>query len=273
MFEIVNKNNEFLNKTTFDIILNSNKVTEKSIFILEKIISETTFFWLFFVPMHFLILCLLHKYCFSWYTKKEKQQVDKYTMKTSKTNDRDLNSYNSKEDMWWSMDSIKNSEEAKQFCYDSSNPCPYCDTKFIHTALHCAVYFSDMERLKQVIDLIKKVDGVDDYYFGLSGICDKIFNTKDFRSQNSLILALSIGNIEIIKLLLQIIIGMPRKLEIYIGNNEWIDVNPENEESLNRLLDSYQYKKHQTGKDILDKDQEQQNLTKNEHEKRLRGKR
>ena len=247
--------------------------------------GRTTFFWLFFVPMHFLMFYLLDKYClqpiisdFSWYnsyTKKEKQQVDKYTMKTSKTNDRDLNSYN-KEDMWWSRDSIKHSEEIKQLCYDSSNPCPYCDTKFKHTALHCAVYFNDMERLNEVIDLIKKADEVDNYDFGVSDFDDtifgKIFDTKDFMSQTSLAIALEIGSLEIIKLLLQIItMGRSGRLEMYSGNNEWIFINPENEETIKELIDSFNYKKKtQTGKDVLDKDQEQQNLIKNEHEKRIK---
>jgi hypothetical protein len=39
LFEIVNENKEFLNKTTFDIVINADTCTEKSIFILEKIIS------------------------------------------------------------------------------------------------------------------------------------------------------------------------------------------------------------------------------------------
>lgn len=59
LFEIVNKNNEFLNKTTFDIVLNSNEVTEKSIFILEKIISEKLFAHLDFVDEFFLLKMLL----------------------------------------------------------------------------------------------------------------------------------------------------------------------------------------------------------------------
>jgi hypothetical protein len=39
LFEIINDNKEFLNKTTFDIVINADTCTEKSIFILEKIIS------------------------------------------------------------------------------------------------------------------------------------------------------------------------------------------------------------------------------------------
>jgi hypothetical protein len=39
LFEIVNENKEFLNKTTFDIVINADTCTKKSIFILEKIIS------------------------------------------------------------------------------------------------------------------------------------------------------------------------------------------------------------------------------------------
>ncbi len=228
----------------------------KKIGFVENINFKSTFFWVFVLPTHFLLYCFLSNY---W---------DDIREKTPEIDDTDLNTYSNK-DFWVAR---KNFNSEKQFCYDSSNPCPYCDTKFKHTALHCAVYFSDMERLKEVIELIKKADEVDDYYFGLSGIFGEIFHTKDFRFQTSLILAAEIGNLEIIKLLLQWTKERLVKLEIYSGNNEWMYVNTDDEETLNRLIDSFQYKKKtQTGKDILNKDQEQQDLIKNEHEKRLRG--
>lgn len=180
-------------------------------------------------------------------------------------------------DMSENMNSIED-KEVKQFCYDSSNPCPYCDTKFTHTALHCAVYFSDMERLKEAIELIKKVDGVEDYgvndFYDSNSMCGKIFDTKDFNSRYITNIALSIGNIEIIKFLFQIIKTKgSEKLELCVGNDQFIIINPKNEESIIEAIDLYQYKKKtQTGKYILDKHQEQQDLIKNEHEKRLRGK-
>ena len=195
--------------------------------------------------------------------------------KTPQIDDTDLNSYN-EENMRGNMNSIKY-KEVQRFCYDTSNPCPYCDTKFKHTALHCAVYFSDMERLKEVIDLIKKVDVFDDYgvndFYDSNSICGKIFDTKDFDSRYITNVALSIGNIEIIKFLFQIIkTKRSGKLEVCVGNDQFITINPENKESIIEAIDLYQYKKKtQTGKYILDKHQEQQDLIKNEHEKRLRG--
>lgn len=60
LFEIVNKNNEFLNKTTFDIVLNSNEVTEKSIFILEKI--KALIYHIFYI---FLVSFFWGSVCFS----------------------------------------------------------------------------------------------------------------------------------------------------------------------------------------------------------------
>jgi hypothetical protein len=182
------------------------------------------------------------------------------------------------------MKTPETNEIEKQFFYDTSNPCPYCDTKFKHTALHCAVYFNDIERLKEVIEFFKKVDGVDDYTKGNHNytLYRNIFNKKDFNNQNVLTLAILMKNIDAIKLLTKTI---AYKVDIYNGQctiectedikkcNHWMNINPEDDESIKRVIDSYQYKKHQTGKDIKDKDkyQEQQNLIKNEHEKRLRG--
>jgi len=227
-----------------------------------------SFFLLFVAPTNFLIFCLLNRYYFKpilsqyrWYRPEaNKEEIE--TMKTPETN-----------------------EIEKQFFYDASNPCPYCDTKFKHTALHCAVYFNDIERLKEVIDLIKKVDGVDDYKKGnrfINTLYVDIFDKKDFIDNNVFMLALQTGNIDTIKLLIK---TMSCGLQIYNGQctiectgdvkkcNHLMNINPEDDESIKRVIDSYKYKKHQTGKDIKDKDkyQEQQDLIKNEHERRLRG--
>lgn len=160
------------------------------------------------------------------------------------------------------MNSIKN-KEVQQLCYDSSNPCQYCDTKFEHTALHCAVYFSDIERLEEVIELIKKLDGVD--YYKLSDLAYSlddeffnmrdIFNMKDINDKNFLALAFLVGNIEIIKLLSKFLkkIGS-EELEIYVGNDQWLSLDLENEDSIKKVIDCFKYKKHKTGKDILDED-------------------
>ena len=214
----------------------------------------------------------------SFLLDKYEANIDKFLLDKFKANidkfltNRCLDNKTNKEERE-TMKTPEIDKEVKQFCYDSSNPCPYCDTKFEHTALHCAVYFSDMERLKELIDLIKKVDVVDDFYDSNS-ICGKIFDTKDLHSETPLTIAVRMGSIETIKFLFQIIkTKRSGKLEVCVGNNEWIFINPENEETIKELIDSFNYKKKtQTGKDILDKDQEQQDLIKNEHEKRLRGK-
>jgi hypothetical protein len=137
----------------------------------------------------------------------------------------------------------------KQFFYDALNPCPYCDTKFEHTALHCAVYFNDIERLKEVIELIKKVGGVDAF--------NKIFFEEDSKRREVLDLSFETGNIDVIKFLVQTLYkthGSEISIEMCIGDNRWITINPEHEESIKQVIDLYKYKKHQTGKDILDKD-------------------
>jgi hypothetical protein len=229
-----------------------------------------SFFWLFVAPTNLLVFSLLNRYYFKpilsqyrWYRPEaNKEEID--TMKIPET--------------------PETNEIEKQFFYDASNPCPYCDTKFEHTALHCAVYFNDIERLKEVIDLIKKVDGVDDYKKGniKNTLYRNIFNKKDFNDQNVLTLAILMKNIDAIKLLTKTI---AYQVDIYNGQctiectidikkcNHWMNINPDDDESIKRVIDSYKYKKHQTGKDIKNKDkyQEQQNLIKNEHEKRLRG--
>jgi hypothetical protein len=217
-----------------------------------------SFFLLFVAPTNFLIFCLLNRYYFKpilsqyrWYRPEaNKEEIE--TMKTPETN-----------------------EIEKQFFYDASNPCPYCDTKFEHTALHCAMYFNDIERLKELIDLIKKVDGVDDYktfsnvesniFYGT--LYNQILNKTDLNYHNVLQLAISIGNVDIIKTVFKPIGLHMRK------NGLFININLDDDESIKFFIYSYKYKKHQTGKDIKDKDkyQEQQDLIKNEHEKRLRG--
>jgi hypothetical protein len=215
-------------------------------------------------------------------TKDFKDLKDE-TMKIPEIDDADLNTYSDK-DVWRSNKYSEYYKSEKQFFYDTSNPCPYCDTKFKHTALHCAVYFNDIERLKETIEFFKKVDGVDDYTKGNLNhtLYRNIFNKKDFNDQNVLILAILMKNIDAIKLLTKTI---AYQVEIYNGEctiectgdikkcNHWMNINPEDDESIKRVIDSYQYKKHQISKDVLDKDkyQEQQNLIKNEHEKRLRG--
>jgi hypothetical protein len=168
----------------------------------------------------------------------------------------DLYTYSNKDVLVTTKDF--NSEQ--QFFYDSLNPCPYCDTKFKHTALHCAVYFNDIERLKEVIELIKKVDGVDAF--------NKIFFEEDSKRREVLDLSFETGNIDIIKFLVQTYkqvyktYGSEINLEMCMGDNRWITINPEDEESIKpedeesikQAIDLYKYKKHQTGKDILDKD-------------------
>lgn len=187
--------------------------------------------------------------------------LDKYEANIDKfLTNRCLDNKTNKEE----QETMKKSEidkEVKQFCYESLNPCPYCDTKFQHTALHCAIYFSDMERLKEVIELIKKVDGVDDYgvndFYNSNSMFGKIFHTKDFDSRYITSIALSIGNIEIVKFLLQIMKTKEEceRFEVCVGNNQFIAINPYDEESIKQTIDLYRYKKKtQTGKDILNKD-------------------
>lgn len=240
-------------------------------FIIQKIgfvenINYKHPFWVVFLLTHFLLYCFLSNYWLDRWRKTpeiDDKDLNAYSKKDLGTlpeiDDTDLNAY-SKKDLCWSIDSIKHKKEIKQFCYDSSNPCHYCDTKFEHTALHCAIYFSDIERLQEVIELIKKVDGVDsygvsDFYYSM---CGKIFNSKHLTSQGLIPLALSIGNIKIIKFLFQIVTTKgSEKLKIYVGNNQSIDINPHDEESINRAIDYFKYKKKtKTGKGILDKHQE-----------------
>ncbi len=90
----------------------------KKIGFVENINFKSTFFWVFVLPTHFLLYCFLSNY---W---------DDIREKTPEIDDTDLNTYSNK-DFWVAR---KNFNSEKQFCYDSSNPCPYCDTKFKHTS-------------------------------------------------------------------------------------------------------------------------------------------
>ena len=275
----------FILTLPFSILLNALKC-----FLGNNYLGISSFWKInfFFSSFTLLILCfLLDKYeanidkflrnrCPDNKTNKEEHK----TMKTPKIDDTDLNTYSNKDvwvtysnkDVWVTR---KNFNSEKQFCYDSSNPCPYCNTKFKHNALHCAVYFNDIERVKEVIQLIYKAYKVDDcltnlqvntylaykvddcltnlqvntYLFAFDRM---IFKEKDFRHINVIDLAILIGNVDSIKLLLQ---AAGTYYKVY--DNNWINnricMYPE-DESIKQMISIYQYKKHQTGKDILNKD-------------------
>lgn len=200
-------------------------------------------------------------FCYSYFTfiyftyvlvNKDEGKMFDFLLTKDFKDDTDLNTYN-EENTRENINSIKHKEK-KQFCYDFSNPCPYCDTKFEHTALHCAVYFSDIERLEEVMELIKKLNGVD--YYKLTDLDDEFFNMRDINNKNFFDLALSVGNIKIIKLLSKFLKKKgSEELEIHVGNNQWLSLDLENEDSIKKVIDCFKYKKKtKTGKDILDED-------------------
>jgi len=233
----------------------------------ENINFKSTFFWVFFLPTYFLLFFLLSNTWIDRWSKapetlKDKNDSESKAIKT-KYEANIHNKTNKEEHETMKTPEIDKEQIEKQFCYDSLNLCPYCNTKFGHNALHCAVYFSDIERLKEVIDLIYKAYKIDDcltnlqintYLFAFDRM---IFREKDFRHINVIDLAILIGNVDSIKLLLQAAgtyyIVWRNRVYDNNGINNRICMYPE-DESIKQMISIYQYKKHQTGKDILDKD-------------------
>ena len=108
--------------------------------------------------------------------------------------------------------------------------------------LQVNVYFNDVERSEELIELIKKTDGFDSYAL-MSSINRNIVEKKDRFVIN---ITLQIENIDAIKLLFKILKDNQLeicKLQGYIGDNELIDINLENEESIKQTIDLFQSNK------------------------------
>ncbi len=109
--------------------------------------------------------------------------------------------------------------------------------------LQVNVYFNDIERREKLIELIKKTHGFDKYALMLS-INRNIVEKKDLFVIN---ITLQIENIDAIKLLFKILKDNQLeicKLQGFIGDNELIDINLENEESIKQTIDLFQSNKY-----------------------------
>jgi hypothetical protein len=231
----------------------------------ENINFKSTFFWVFFLPTYFLLFFLLSNTWIDRWSKapetlKDKNDSESKAIKTkyeanihNKTNKEEHETMKTPEIDKEEHETMKTPEIdkeqiEKQFFYDFSNPCPYCDTEFEHTALHCAVYFSDIERLKEVIELIKKVDGVEDYKNSAETLYGHILKKTDLRGQIPLTLAILMKNTDFIKLLMKT--TGASGFDVYNPQHTidtiewWMPINLDDDESIKLLIDLYQYKKH-----------------------------